>query len=142
MICQDSGYPTCPSGTPRVAVVRSGHENDHCVERLSGGCSQITNGAFEQQMPLAPSAKKQVIENYRTKDSDTGSPDVQIALLTARIEQITEHLRSNKKDKHSLLGLVKLVGKRRRLEKYLRRKDVVHYRELIQKLGIREQKSQ
>jgi len=93
-------------------------------------------------MPLAPSAKQKVIQDYRKGDSDTGSADVQIALLTARIEQITEHLRTNKKDKHSRLGLLRLVGKRRRLEKYLRRQDVVHYRELIQRLGIREQKSQ
>jgi small subunit ribosomal protein S15 len=93
-------------------------------------------------MPLAPSAKQKVIQDYRKGDSDTGSTEVQIALLTARIEQITEHLRTNKKDKHSRLGLLRLVGKRRRLEKYLRRQDVVHYRELIQRLGIREQKSQ
>lgn len=111
----------------------------------SGYRARVANtviGTFVKQMPLAHSTKKQVIEQHRTSDDDTGSPDVQIALLTARISQITDHLRTNKKDKHSRLGLLRLVGKRRRLEKYLRRQDIVRYRQLIQQLGIREQKSQ
>ncbi|MER3466112.1 MAG: 30S ribosomal protein S15, partial [Armatimonadota bacterium] len=66
-------------------------------------------------MPLPEEVKQQVIEKYRTSDTDTGSVEVQIALLTERIRQITEHLRTNKKDFHSRLGLLKLVGKRRRL---------------------------
>lgn len=71
---------------------------------------------------------------------DTGSTEVQIAVMHARIQQITEHLQRNKKDNHSLRGLMLLVGKRRRLEGYLRAKDVVRYRALVQKLGIREVK--
>ena len=78
------------------------------------------------------------MKEYGLSDSDSGSPEVQIALLQARIVQITDHLRSNKKDFHSRAGLLKLVGKRRRLEGYLRAKDIVKYRELIAKLGIRE----
>ncbi|MER3412685.1 MAG: 30S ribosomal protein S15 [Armatimonadota bacterium] len=93
-------------------------------------------------MPLPEEVKQQVIEKYRTSDTDTGSVEVQIALLTERIRQITEHLRTNKKDFHSRLGLLKLVGKRRRLERYLRQRDIDRYRALIQELGIREQKPQ
>ncbi|MBS1723407.1 MAG: 30S ribosomal protein S15 [Armatimonadetes bacterium] len=89
-------------------------------------------------MPLDKTKKKDVVATYATKTGDTGSTEVQIAILQARIEQITEHLKSNKKDFHSRTGLLKLVGKRRRLEAYLRAKDVVKYRELIGKLGIRE----
>ena len=93
-------------------------------------------------MPLPKEVKTEVIGVYRTKDSDTGSAEVQIALLTSRIKQITDHLRTNKKDFHSRRGLLKLVGKRRRLEGYLRKKDIEKYRALIQQLGIREQKPQ
>ena len=89
-------------------------------------------------MPLEKTKKKEVVASFATKDGDTGSTEVQIAILQARIEQITEHLKENKKDFHSMTGLRKLVGKRRRLEAYLRAKDVVKYRELIGKLGIRE----
>lgn len=91
-------------------------------------------------MPLDSALKQQVITGYATKDGDTGSAEVQIAVMQARIQQITEHLKKNPKDFHSRRGLLMLVGKRRRLEGYLRNKDVVKYRELIQKLGIREVK--
>jgi small subunit ribosomal protein S15 len=91
-------------------------------------------------MPLEQTQKASVIGEYATKPGDTGSPEVQIAVMQARILQITDHLRSNKKDFHSLRGLMKLVGKRRRLEAYLRAKDVVRYRALMQRLGIREVK--
>jgi small subunit ribosomal protein S15 len=91
-------------------------------------------------MPLNPESKKNVITEYAQKTGDTGSPEVQIALLQARILQITDHLRTHKKDNHSRRGLLVMVGKRRRLEAYLRTKDVVKYRELIKKLGIREVK--
>jgi small subunit ribosomal protein S15 len=89
-------------------------------------------------MPLDPSTKQQTIREYAKKDGDTGSPEVQIAIMQARIAQITEHLKANKKDYHSRTGLLKLVGKRRRLEGYLREKDITAYRELIKRLGIRE----
>ena len=89
-------------------------------------------------MPLEKKLKQDTIKAYATKEGDSGSTEVQIAVLQARIEQITDHLKVNKKDNHSRTGLLRLVGKRRRLEAYLRAKDVVKYRELIAKLGIRE----
>lgn len=91
-------------------------------------------------MPLPKELKTKVIHENATATGDTGSTEVQIAVLHARIQQITDHLRRNKKDFHSRRGLMILVGKRRRLEGYLRRKDIARYRELIQKLGIREVK--
>ncbi len=91
-------------------------------------------------MPLDKIKKTSVIAEYAQKDGDTGSTEVQIAVMHARIEQITDHLKRNKKDFHSLRGLQILVGKRRRLEAYLRATDVVRYRALVQRLGIREVK--
>lgn len=81
--------------------------------------------------------KTKVIAENRLSDSDTGSPEVQVAIFTARINQLTEHLKVNKKDHHSRRGLLLLVGKRRRLLNYLSRNDVERYRALISKLGIR-----
>ncbi|MDR2665170.1 MAG: 30S ribosomal protein S15 [Oscillospiraceae bacterium] len=81
--------------------------------------------------------KTAVIESNRTHDKDTGSPEVQIAILTERISQLTEHLKIFKKDNHSRLGMLKMVGHRRRLLDYLARKDVERYRACIAKLGIR-----
>jgi small subunit ribosomal protein S15 len=89
-------------------------------------------------MPLDKSLKAQVVQDNARAEKDTGSPEVQIAIMQARIQQITEHLRSNKKDFHSRRGLMVLVGKRRRLEGYLRAKDITRYRALMSKLGIRE----
>jgi small subunit ribosomal protein S15 len=80
---------------------------------------------------------KTIIEEYGLHDSDTGSPEVQVALLTERISHLTEHLKVNKKDHHSRRGLLMMVGKRRRLLKYLRNQDVERYRNLIASLGLR-----
>jgi len=82
--------------------------------------------------------KEQVIEGNRTHETDTGSPEVQIAILTERIKQLTEHLKVHKKDKHSELGLLKMVGRRRNLLDYLAKKDIERYRACIAKLGIRK----
>ena len=82
-------------------------------------------------------AKAEIIDEYRQHESDTGSPEVQVALLTARINELTEHLRTHKKDHHSRRGLLMLVGKRRRLLDYLRRTDVERYRALIARLRLR-----
>ena len=82
--------------------------------------------------------KTAIIEANRTHETDTGSPEVQVAILTARIQQLTEHLKVHKKDNHSRRGLLKMVGKRRSLLDYLQRKDVERYRALIAKLGIRK----
>ena len=88
-------------------------------------------------MPLSSERKLEIIEEYRSHDKDTGSAEVQIAILTKRIEDLTEHLKVHKKDHHSRRGLLKMVGKRRRLLNYLKEKDVERYRELIEKLGLR-----
>ena len=82
--------------------------------------------------------KTVVIENNKTHENDTGSPEVQIAILTERIRQLTEHLKKQPKDDHSRLGMYKMVGKRRRLLDYLSRKDIERYRSIIAKLGIRK----
>lgn len=82
--------------------------------------------------------KAEIIEKYGRTPSDTGSPEVQIALLTARISLLTEHLKSHKKDHHSRRGLLKMVGQRRGLLNYLKKKDIMRYRELIQRLGLRK----
>jgi len=82
--------------------------------------------------------KNTVIESNRTHETDTGSPEVQIAILTERIKQLTEHLKVHKKDKHSELGLLKMVGRRRSLLDYLAKKDIERYRACIAKLGIRK----
>jgi small subunit ribosomal protein S15 len=81
--------------------------------------------------------KDQLIEDYATAEGDTGSPEVQVALLTARINHLTEHLKTHKKDHHSRRGLLQLVGRRRRLLAYLSRVDIERYRTLIQRLGLR-----
>lgn len=84
------------------------------------------------------SERSAVIEKYRISESDTGSSEVQIALLTARIDELTEHLRSHQHDNSSRRGLLKLVGQRRRLLNYLNREDVNRYRDLIENLGLRK----
>ncbi len=81
--------------------------------------------------------KQQVIEQYKTHGADTGSPEVQIAILTTRIRQLTEHMKIHKKDFHSRRGLLIMVGKRRKLLQYLRNKDFTRYQKLIQGLGLR-----
>ncbi len=89
-------------------------------------------------MTLQAEQKTEIIEKFRTHQSDTGSPEVQIALLSSRIAYLTEHFKIHKKDHHSRRGLLKLVGQRRRLLNYLKKKNVDKYRELIQALGIRK----
>ena len=81
--------------------------------------------------------KKEIIEKYKIHEKDTGSPEVQVALLSERITYLTDHFRTHKKDHHSRRGLLKIVGQRRRLLDYLKSKDVERYRTLIQSLGIR-----
>ena len=82
--------------------------------------------------------KHEVIESVRMHETDTGSPEVQVAILTNRINHLTEHLKEHKHDNHSRRGLLKLVGQRRNLLKYLQKKDVERYRALIAKLGLRK----
>ncbi len=88
-------------------------------------------------MGISKKEKNDLITNYAVHEGDTGSPQVQIAILTTRISQLTEHLKIHKHDEHSRRGLLKLVGSRRRHLRYLSRKDPAAYRDLIQKLGLR-----
>jgi small subunit ribosomal protein S15 len=87
---------------------------------------------------LDPEKKTEIIQEYRIHDKDTGSVEVQVALLTARIRHLTEHLKKHPKDYHSRRGLMKMVGRRRKLLKYLRKKKPQTYKELIEKLGLRK----
>jgi len=87
---------------------------------------------------LLKEEKMAIIEKYRLSETDTGSPEVQIALLTTRINQLTEHLKVHKHDKHSLRGLQKMVGQRRNMLGYLKAKDINRYRDIIEKLSIRK----
>ena len=89
-------------------------------------------------MVMDTEQKKAVMDAHAKHEGDTGSPEVQVALLTARITYLTEHFKSHKKDFHSRQGLLKLVGKRRNLLNYLRKTDVQRYRALIEKLGLRK----
>jgi small subunit ribosomal protein S15 len=88
-------------------------------------------------MALSGERKQQVIGEFRTGDGDTGSPEVQVAVLSKRIDELTEHLRTHASDHHSRRGLLQMVGRRRRLLEYLRREDVERYRSLISRLGLR-----
>lgn len=82
--------------------------------------------------------KEEIINTYKRDDKDTGSPEVQIALLTERISNLTEHLKTHQKDNHSRRGLYKMVGARRSLLNYLAKKDIQRYRDIVQKLGLRK----
>jgi small subunit ribosomal protein S15 len=86
---------------------------------------------------LANDVKKQIMTDYATVEGDTGSPEVQVAMLSRRIADLTEHLRTHKHDHHSRRGLLLLVGQRRRLLKYLAKTDITRYRSLIERLGLR-----
>ena len=86
---------------------------------------------------MTPERKKEIILQFATTENDTGSPEVQVALLTERINHLNEHLKSNKKDHHSRRGLLQMVGRRRGLLNYLREKDIERYRTLIARLGLR-----
>ena len=87
---------------------------------------------------LTTEAKLAVIKEYATHEGDTGSPEVQVAILTSRIQYLTDHLKEHKKDHHSRRGLLKLVGQSRNMLDYLRRKDIERYRSLIERLGLRK----
>ena len=89
-------------------------------------------------MSLHTDEKAQIVEKFRTHESDTGSPEVQVALLTTRIAELTEHFKTHQKDHHSRRGLLKMVGKRRRLLDYLKRNDVERYRKLVSALNLRK----
>lgn len=89
-------------------------------------------------MTITTNEKREIVEKFRSHDSDTGSPEVQIALLSSRITHLTEHFKTHKKDHHSRRGLLKIVSARRSLLNYLRKKDVGRYKKVIAELGIRK----
>ena len=89
-------------------------------------------------MPMTVEDKRQIMQDFQRSEGDTGSPEVQVALLTARINQLTPHFQKHKKDVHSRRGLLRLVNQRRKLLTYLKRKDVGRYRTLIERLGLRK----
>lgn len=89
-------------------------------------------------MSLTADEKRSIIEKYQLHDGDTGSPEVQVAILTERINYLTEHLKTHKRDNHSRRGLLKMVGKRRALLDYLKDSDIERYRALIEELGLRK----
>lgn len=89
-------------------------------------------------MNLSKEEKNQIIQEYKTHEGDTGSPEVQIAILTHRINKLNEHLKFHKKDHHSRRGLLKMVGSRRGLTKYLKNNDIERYRSIISRLGLRK----
>jgi small subunit ribosomal protein S15 len=100
--------------------------------------SRCAGPFVEEQVPLTKDKKETLIGSYRTHEKDTGSPEVQVALLSERITYLTEHFKTHAKDHHSRRGLLKLVGQRRRLLDYLKTKDTDRYAELIKRLGIRK----
>ena len=89
-------------------------------------------------MSITPDKKQEIIETFRINEADTGSPEVQVALLTTRINNLSEHLKANQKDHHSRRGLLKMVGRRRRLLDYVNREDVKRYQALIKSLNLRK----
>jgi small subunit ribosomal protein S15 len=93
---------------------------------------------YKGGIKMLPEEKQAIIAEYATHEGDTGSPEVQIALLTKRINDLTEHLKEHKKDHHSRRGLLKMVGQRRSLLKYLTKVDIERYRSIIKRLGIRK----
>ncbi len=88
-------------------------------------------------MPLAKATKEQILSDFRSHESDTGSPQIQVALLSKRINELTEHFKIHKKDNHSRRGLLKMVSQRRSLLDYLKRKDIEQYHEMVTRLGLR-----
>ena len=130
----------CESGGPHRAA-RANTKNTKNTSEGGGRrprrvCDR-TAGGQQNAMPLQPEIKTQIIEEHQTHDGDTGSPEVQVALLTQRIRDLTEHLKVNKHDYHSRRGLLKMVGQRRRMLRYLNRTSPERYRALIEKLGLR-----
>ena len=109
------------------------------LRRLTRSSRRVYSLDFlDETMPLEPGAKERVIHQFRQHETDTGSPEVQVALLTQRISYLTDHFKTHKKDHHSRRGLLKLVGHRRRLLDYLKRADVERYRKVVVALNLRK----
>jgi small subunit ribosomal protein S15 len=115
------------------------HGNRCLALRFTNACEVTGDFNIEEvnRMAITKERKNELINEFKTHEGDTGSPEVQIAILTENINTLNDHLRTHKKDHHSRRGLLKMVGKRRNLLAYLRNKDVSRYRDLINKLGLR-----
>lgn len=118
-----------------LALRRMLRTEKHCCPSLCE-CRKIFKGVYHIMM--LKDEKQAIIEANRTTENDTGSPEVQIAILTKRINDLTEHLKTHQKDHHSRRGLFKMVGRRRNLLAYLQKKDIERYRAIIAKLGLRK----
>jgi small subunit ribosomal protein S15 len=116
---------TLGTGLSREPIVRKAFDTKHSIEE-------------DIAVVMTAEEKQKIIDEYKTCETDTGSPEVQVALLTARILYLTDHFKTHKKDFHSRTGLLKMVGQRRKLLKYLQNKDVQRYRDLIGRLGLRK----
>jgi small subunit ribosomal protein S15 len=119
-----------------------GHPARHIAAHGPGHAAHAAVGTTIDQedtaVVLTVTDKAKIMQDYELHEGDTGSPEVQIALLTARIEYLTEHFKTHKKDFHSRTGLLKLVGQRRKLLNYLKKKDIQRYREILQRLNLRK----
>ena len=104
---------------------------------LPPGYPRVPAGSLDLRMTLTKEARQQIIQEHALSSGDTGSADVQVAVLTTRIAELTEHLKTHKSDHASRRGLLKMVGRRRRLLEYIKREDIERYRALIAKLGLR-----
>jgi small subunit ribosomal protein S15 len=129
-------YGGLEQGKFRGSEVRTWTQN--LGTRNSGTPEPLSGPFVEEIVALTKDKKENLIGSYRTHDKDTGSPEVQVALLSERINYLTEHFKTHAKDHHSRRGLLKLVGQRRRLLDYLKTKDTDRYAELIKRLGIRK----
>jgi small subunit ribosomal protein S15 len=140
MVAGIAGRVGCTLKRPARGISRRGDFSGLCAgpgTRAGTPDSPTTMNKIGTHVPLDTTVKKEIIAGHATSEGDTGSPEVQVALLTRRINDLTEHLKVHKHDHHSRRGLLLLVGRRRRLLQYLSRKDIERYRALIQKLGLR-----
>ncbi|GAA3042322.1 hypothetical protein GCM10020000_21560 [Streptomyces olivoverticillatus] len=128
--CPPGRLGTAPSG-PRLPSYGSSSETETRGTRWPKDIQK------EYRVSLDAATKKQIMAEFATKEGDTGSPEVQVAMLTRRISDLTEHLKQHKHDHHSRRGLLLLVGQRRRLLQYLAKKDITRFRALVERLGIR-----
>jgi small subunit ribosomal protein S15 len=125
---------------PRIAANCAAHRPIRpcwTTSRLAPAGDGLNPKAERIPMSITPARKEELIKTYATKEGDTGSPEVQVAILTERIANLTEHFKDHKKDNHSRRGLLKMVSQRRKLLDYVKDRDEPRYRELIQRLGIR-----
>ncbi len=131
-----SGYGRAPHSDNLVRLPSNGRGLRELRHKVMGAAQRGTKKG-DPNMALEADVKKAIIDEYATHPGDTGSPEVQVALLTKRIKDLTEHLKEHKHDHHSRRGLLLLVGQRRRLLGYLSDVDITRYRQLIERLGLR-----